>query len=98
LGYRRRSSTTSGAPGSISRASGVQDDASTKTDAQFTIYLDGRAAKTGNLGLGLAVPVDLDISDVLGLRFETKDMTPPSCPLCESGGGPFVWGDAMVTR
>jgi hypothetical protein len=51
----------------LSGTIGVRDDASTKTDAQFTIYLDGRAAKTGNLRLGLAVPADLDISDVLRL-------------------------------
>jgi hypothetical protein len=78
------------------RASG--DDASTKTDAQFTIYLDGRVAKTGHLQLGAEMPVDLNVTDVLRLRFGTKDMTPPAYPLCGSGGGPFVWGDAVVTR
>ena len=76
----------------------VRDNADANTNAQFTIFLDGREAMTGNLRLGSETPVDLDVGGVLRLRFEIKDLSPPACAICGLGGGPFIWGDARVTR
>jgi len=76
----------------------VRDDASSKTNANFAIYFDGRQVMTGDLHLGAATNVDLDVKGVLRVRLEVKDATPSDCLLCGPGGGPFVWGDPRLTR
>jgi serine/threonine-protein kinase len=82
----------------LTGAVSVQDTAEATTKAKFKILLDGREALAGDLALGSEVPVDLDVTGVLRLSFQIDNMTPGDCILCGPGGGPFIWGNPMVSR
>lgn len=69
---------------------GLSDDVPADARVLVQIYGDGNELARHELGLGQPVPVHLDVTNVLRLRFQVTDLTGGS-------GRATVFGDARIT-
>jgi hypothetical protein len=54
---------------------GVRDDSQSDVSMRLEIYVDGRKIFDQTMGLGQAVPVDLDVANTLRLRLQVTELT-----------------------
>jgi NPCBM/NEW2 domain-containing protein len=57
---------------------GISDNSSSKSQASFTVSVDGRQVADGSLRPGATVPVDVSVAGGLRLRLEITDPNAPS--------------------
>lgn len=74
---------------------GVSDDSAPQTTSTYSVLLDGKVAATGQLRLGMSVPLTLPVTGVLRLRLLIS--APKAMTSCNNGKFQTVWGDAQVS-
>ena len=72
---------------------GLRDDSDAGGSVTFQVFKDGALALTETATLGQAIPIHVDVSNVLRLRIRAS--TPADGP---EGEGWAVWGSAHVAR
>lgn len=72
---------------------GLRDDADAGGSVTFQVFKDGALALTQTATLGQAVPIQVDVNNVL--RMKIRVSAPDDGP---SGEGYAVWGSARVSR
>lgn len=75
----------------------LSDDAITGSDISYAVYLDGRKAASGSVGIGQSVPIRLKVSGVFRVRLWMNDPMSPN-DSCGFSSVPYlVWGNLTAT-
>jgi hypothetical protein len=83
----------------LNGAIALSDDDATGSHVTYTIYLDGRTALTGSVGLGQSAPVRLNVTGVFRVRLSMNDPSSPNnvCGLAPNPPPSLVWGNLTAT-
>ena len=75
---------------------GIRDDAETTASASFQLIADGTVLTSGNLRLGMSVPIDVSVTGVLRLRLFISEADAPNDDCGFQEPASIVWGNPQV--